>query len=294
MAIGTDADTHEAPDGYYEPMPGESPECRIRLPSLEVAMVLRRCMEADQTAWISYVSNDGDEVSPVILGELPLDPPDTSASPELGAKENPVELSLEAVIGVRSLFNANEGPYVRLPAGLDLSGADLSGQNLCRVDFNEADMSGADFTVTSLRSSKLSGSNLRGAVMERADLGYAELYGCDLRGADLSGACLERAKLSGSDLTAATLMGANLGGAHMRGVRIGNAYLVDAKMTGADLDGARANKDTVMTGANVWETRTTDFRINGRPGTPEQLGAIRRDPVLVAIAQKLNLGNMDS
>lgn len=71
------------------------------------------------------------------------------------------------------------------------------------------------------------------AVLEKADLGWADLRGADLSWADLSGAVLHTSDLFFANLRSAVLRDANLMGADLSGANLSEACLVGAKMTHA-------------------------------------------------------------
>ena len=106
-----------------------------------------------------------------------------------------------------------------------LDKAVLQGAELAYADLTRADLSHAD-----LRSSALQHSRMAGAVLAGADLSEADLSGADLRRADLRDANLFRADLEGADLTGADLKGARLTCADLEDVKLDRTNLDDAQL----------------------------------------------------------------
>lgn len=117
-------------------------------------------------------------------------------------------------------------------------------------------------------------SGLVGAVLEGAELSWAELARQDMEGVDLywgrlleanlEGANLRNADLRGADLTRANLRSANLEGADLGRDRVGGA----TSLKGANLEGANLRQARL-------EGASYDSRTTFPPGfSPEAMGMV--------------------
>ncbi|RJQ42573.1 MAG: pentapeptide repeat-containing protein [Gaiellales bacterium] len=114
--------------------------------------------------------------------------------------------------------------------------------DLARADLAGAVLEGADLSYANLFAADLTGARLDGADLSSANLMYALLVQARLDGADLRQANLFAADLSGADLSGARLSGAHAAGARLRGTLLEGANLFVADFTHADLTGARLAK----------------------------------------------------
>ena len=90
------------------------------------------------------------------------------------------------------------------------------------TDYIVRDVDGRELLRVAVQEGR---SELAAAVLEGADLQYAQLSGVDMRDADLYWALLHDADLSGANLERACLRGATLDGAVLRGANLMHADL---------------------------------------------------------------------
>ena len=167
-----------------------------------------------------------------------------------------------------------------------LSAANLKEANLRGATLVDGILSDADLTSVDLRGANLDRATLTGANLSFANLGRdltgvvglgsgvkAVLYGANLTDAYvddaiLNGADLRFANLTGADLTRAKLRGANLLEANLTGTYLGDADLTDAYLTNADFTNANLT-DADLSSANLTDTNISQEQVDMATGNRE-------------------------
>ena len=116
---------------------------------------------------------------------------------------------------------------------------EVQGAMLQRADLRFADGRKAFLVNANLRSANLEGADLKKADFEGADMDEALLSGADLTKANLRNVNLEEADLEGAELEFADLTGAILTRANVRGADFAGAELELVRFDGTDLSAAR-------------------------------------------------------
>ena len=120
-----------------------------------------------------------------------------------------------------------------------LCGAKWEGVNLASANLSGADLRGADLTRAHLKGANLRGAQCAGALFVQAQMEGIVGVGTDFTRCDLFGAVLEMADLMFADFTDARLAVAKMEGASMRNAVLTRASLLGAQMSGVHLRGAK-------------------------------------------------------
>ncbi len=107
------------------------------------------------------------------------------------------------------------------------------------IDLSDADLTGADLEIANLGNADLHGATMVDAVMNGANLSYADLKDADLCGADLHEAYLIDLDLSSTKLTGAVLNETNLSYKSFRDHDLRNTNFEGAYLTGTDFSDAK-------------------------------------------------------
>jgi hypothetical protein len=140
--------------------------------------------------------------------------------------------------------------------------------NLEYAVLDGADLKWADVGHALLKGARLHGTKLNGVYLDGADLENASLLAATLKSASLRGATLSGADFSGALLGNADLREADLAGALFRGAYLFGADLADADLSGADFSGADL-RGAVLSGATL--VRETEGAVSNRHGTANPL-----------------------
>jgi uncharacterized protein YjbI with pentapeptide repeats len=124
----------------------------------------------------------------------------------------------------------------------DIRQVDFSGAILNRANFGFAWANYAHFECTDLNTfsscTQLQGASIDNGQLQGASLFEAQLQGASLENAKLQGASLDNAQLQGASLDDAQLQGASLEGAQLQGASLEDAQLQGASLESAKLQGA--------------------------------------------------------